>query len=357
MSLYKLPLIAALALPGFAFAADAPTSRESGADLTQQRRDLEQMREQMREMSRKMAQMQAKLGDVGPRTYAFRYLGDPDSGMVGIIFDRDKRGLRVNGVTPGGPAEKAGIKHGDIVTSVDGNTLAGDEDADERLHELKIGQKLKLGVLRDGKKLDFDVTAERREPFNFGFALGDHDGMRPGDDRDADLLPPDFDRNVQKRVDMAMRHAGVAGEHVRNALEHLHFSTPWWGLNLTSLNPDLGSYFGTNKGVLVLSADEEGLKGLKSGDVLQEVAGQKVERPEDALRLMREQPTGSDVKVQVLRQRKPMTLSVKAPEYKGIFIPPPPPPPPAPPAPPVAPVPPVPPAPPAPPLPPDRNQV
>src|SRR4029079_13452642 len=120
MNLYKLPLIAALALPGFASAADAPTPRESAADLTQQRPDLEQMREQMREMSRKMAQMQAKMGDVGPRTYAFRYLGDPDSGMVGIIFDNDKQGLRVKGVTPGGPAEKAGIKHGDVITDVDG---------------------------------------------------------------------------------------------------------------------------------------------------------------------------------------------------------------------------------------------
>jgi len=351
MNLYKLPLIAALALPGFASAADAPTPRESAADLAQQRRDLEQMREQMREMSRKMAQMQAKLGDVGPRTYAYRYLGDPDSGMVGIIFDRDKQGLRVNGVTPGGPAEKAGIKHGDVVTSVDGKSLASDEDADERLHELKIGQKLKLGVLREGKKLDVEVTAERREPFNFGFAFGDHDGMPPGE---GDLLPPDFDHRVREKVDMAMRHAG-------HALDHLHFSTPWWGLNLASLNPDLGSYFGTDKGVLVLSADEEGFKGLKSGDVLQEVAGQKVERPEDALRLMREQPTGSDVNVEVLRQHKSVTLSVKAPEYKGIFVPPPPPPaPPAPPAPPVPPMPhvaPAPPAPPAPPPPPDRNQV
>jgi hypothetical protein len=106
--------------------------------------------------------------------------------------------------------------------------------------------------------------------------------------------------------------------------------------------------------VLVISADEDGFKGLKSGDVLQEVAGQKVERPEDALRLMREPPSGSEVKVQVLRQHKPLTLSLKAPEYKGIFVPPPPAPPapptpPAPPAPAVAPVPPAPPAPPVPP--------
>ena len=351
MQLYKYPLFAALVLPGIGSAADATPPREPSGDLAQERRDLAQMREEMREMSRKMAQLQAKMGEVGPRTYAYRYLGDPDSGMVGIVYDSEKQGLRVKGVTPGGPAEKAGIKHDDVITAVDGKPLAGDEDADERLHDLKIGQKLKLTVLRDGKKSDIDVTAERREPFNFGFAFGDDGDVMFGPGH-RPVLPADFDRKIRDRVDMAMRHADDAGEHARHALEHLHFSMPWWGLNLTSLNADLGSYFGTDKGVLVLSADEEGMKGLKSGDVLQEVAGQRVERPEDALRLMREQPTGSDVKVQVLRQHKALTLSVKAPEYKGIFIPPPPAPP-APPAPPVAPVPPVPPV--APPPPPGRE--
>ena len=170
------------------------------------------------------------------------------------------------------------------------------------------------------------------------------------------VLSPDFGSKITQQVERVMRHSDVArraGEHVREAMEHINLRTPWWGLNLASLNPDLGGYFGTDKGVLVLSADEEAFKGLKSGDVLQEVAGRKVERPEDALRAMREQPTGSDVKVQVLRQHKPLTLSVKAPEYKGIFVPPPPPPaPPAPPAPPTPRAMPAPPAPPAPPTPP-----
>ena len=123
-----------------------------------------------------------------------------------------------------------------------------------------------------------------------------------------------------------------------------------------SLNADLGNYFGTDKGVLVLSTDDT-LKALKPGDVVQQVAGQSVERPEDALRLLRDQPTGSEVKIQVLRQHKPVTLSMKAPEWKGIFVPRPPtaplpPAPPAPPTPPSARVPPPPPAPPAPPAPP-----
>ncbi len=247
-------------------------------------------------------------------------------------------------------------------------------EAIDRLHDLKLGQSVKLPVQRDGGKTahNLGVKVERREPFNFAYAFDDSDAMNMsqlgGTHRGKhDLLPPDFDKHVNEQVRQALRQAQVAErvgerageravEQARHALDHLSFSTPWWGLNLVSINPDLGGYFGADKGVLVLSTDNDSFKGLKSGDVLLDVAGQKVERPEDALRLLREQPAGSDVKVQVLRQRKALTLSMKAPEFKSIFVPPPPPPaPPAPPLPPARPAraaPPAPPAPPSPPTPP-----
>ena len=347
-------------------AAAAPTA----ADTEQARKELEQMREQMRGMSKKMAELSARLGDVGPRAYAYRYFGDSDRGMIGVVFNDDEqagaKGLRVDAVTPGGPADKAGIRHGDVITSVDGKPVsAGDADKMSRpLGELKVDQTVKLGVLRDGKAMDVAVKAERREPFNMAFALNDgdmHEFEKLGEFEAMGHLPPDFDKHVHERVEQAMQHAHVAeraGEAARHAMEHLSFSSPWWGLNLASLNADLGSYFGADHGVLVLSADDAALKTLKSGDVLLDIDGKKVDRPEDALRLLRERPAGSDLKVQVLRQHKTQTLSMKAPEYKGMFIPPPPRPPvaPTPPTPPTAPAPPTPPtpraAPPAPPAPP-----
>lgn len=305
-------------------------------------RQLDEMRGQMRELSRKMADLSIRLGDVGPRTYAFRYLGDPDRGMIGVVLSPGKNGLRVDAVTPGGPADKAGVRDGDVLTAIDGKKLVG-EDAGDALHDLKIGQGMKLTILHDGKSREVALKAERREPFVFSDAFGK-----------GGLLPPDFDHQIQVKVRDAMHHAN-------DGMRQLRLMTPWWGLNLAALNPDLGGYFGTDKGVLVLSADADAFKALKSGDVLQDVSGHAVTRPEDALRLLHDAPAGSEVKVQVLRQRKPVTLSLKAPEFKGIFVPPPPPAPPAPPAMPappappapgVAPTPPVPPPPPAPPVPP-----
>jgi len=314
----------------------------------------------MREMSRKMADLSAKLGDVGPRAYAYRYIGNPDRGMIGVVFSdadfKSTHGLRIDAVTPGGPADKAGLRHGDVITSVDGKavTEANRTNTPEPLKDLKVGQSLKLGIVRDGKSSELTVKAERREPFNFNFAFNDAELADLGDLGNlgdmGNMLPPDFEQRIHDKVEHAMERAHVAekaNEKARRALGHFNFSTPWWGLNLASLNADLGSYFGTDHGVLVLSTDSDSLKQLKSGDVLLDVDGRKVERPEDALRLLRERPAGSDLKVQVLRQRKPLTLSMKTPEFKDMFVPAPPPP--APPAPPAAPAPPVAPAPPAPP--------
>ena len=351
--------------------AAVPGTAPSAADTEQARKDLEQMRAQMREMSKKMAELSARLGDVGPRAYAYRYFGDSDRGMIGVVFNDDEqagaKGLRVNAVTPGGPADKAGVRHGDVITSVDGKPIpAGDAGrVSLPLGELKVDQTIKLGVLRDGKALDIAVKAERREPYNMAYALGDGDTHYLEQLGAMEHLPPDFDKRIHERVELAMQRAKVAehaGESARHAMEHVNFISPWWGLNLAGINADLGSYFGADHGVLILSADDDAFKALKSGDVLLDIDGKKVDRPEDALRLLRERPAGSDLKVQVLRQHKTQTLSMKAPDYKGMFIPPPPRPPvaPTPPAPPTAPIPPSPPtpsvarpaAPPAPPPPP-----
>jgi len=332
-------------------------------DAEAARRDLEQMRQQMRDLSKRMSELSMKLGDVGPRAYAYRYLGNPDSGMIGVVLADDENRTRVNAVTPGGPADKAGLHADDVIVGVHGEGIdAKEKDAARRaLRGLKAGQKLTLTVHRGDKTFDVAITAERREPFNFGSSFGSDLGSLGKLDKIEQLrildengaLAPGFDKRVREQVERATREAERAveraqltseqsvriaqnaSESARIALRKVNLSMPWWGLNLANLNPDLGAYFGTDHGVLVLSADADASKSLKSGDVLLAIGGRKVERPEDALRLLREQ-AGNEVKVEVLRQRKAQTLSMRAPEFKAMFVP----------VPPVAPVAPTPPTPP-----------
>ena len=78
------------------------------------------------------------------------------------------------------------------------------------------------------------------------------------------MLPQDFDKRITDQTERAMSKV-YAKAGAMKSLGNLRVFAPWWGLNLTSLNPDLGSYFGSDKGVLVLSAEDDDFKQLKAG--------------------------------------------------------------------------------------------
>jgi hypothetical protein len=130
------------------------------------------------------------------------------------------------------------------------------------------------------------------------------------------------------------------GEHCK--IPVLAEALRWNGLNLASVDPALGRYFGTDRGVLVLSTGPE-LASLQPGDVVRSVAGKPVASPREVMDALRGRETGSKVAVEYLRDRKPATAQLTVPEPMRFPIPPAPP---APPAPPTA----APPAPPTPPL-------
>src|SRR5216117_4400227 len=70
-----------------------------------------------------------------PRVRAF--MMSDHRGRIGVVVktdaspETDKVGAKIEGVTPGGPADKAGLKVGDIITKFNGTSLAGAEAEDE----------------------------------------------------------------------------------------------------------------------------------------------------------------------------------------------------------------------------------
>jgi S1-C subfamily serine protease len=64
----------------------------------------------------------------------------------------------VPAVFPNSPAEKAGLKAGDIVTAIDGNTVTADKDLSQAMLEHSPGDTVVLTILRDGQTMTVDVT-------------------------------------------------------------------------------------------------------------------------------------------------------------------------------------------------------
>jgi serine protease Do/serine protease DegQ len=63
----------------------------------------------------------------------------------------DTTGALVAGVAPGSSAEKAGIKTGDIITSLNGTPMKGSGELRNAIGMLRVGDKVEIGYLRDGK--------------------------------------------------------------------------------------------------------------------------------------------------------------------------------------------------------------
>jgi aminopeptidase YwaD len=73
---------------------------------------------------------------------------------LGIMPDfagTEKKGLRVDGVTKDGPADKGGLLKGDIIISINGMTVGNIYEYMSRLSKLKHGQTISVEVIRDGK--------------------------------------------------------------------------------------------------------------------------------------------------------------------------------------------------------------
>jgi serine protease Do len=84
------------------------------------------------------------------------------SGAVNRVYGF-KNGVLVQEVQPGGPAERAGLKPGDIITTIDGRAIKDGDDLVNEIASRKPGSSIRLGFLRDGKPTDATVTVGDRD--------------------------------------------------------------------------------------------------------------------------------------------------------------------------------------------------
>jgi len=301
--LMLVSLLAMSAAAGAQTPAAAPSSADQAkveADEAKTRARLDEARARLDKAAQEVAELSAQLGRDAMGNERIRTIMINDAGgrraVLGVQIDNasDKAGARVMRVSPGGAAEEAGLRDGDVIVSLDGKSFAGNTNAGkalvEQMRTVKPDQKVKVRVLRDGKNKDFVVTAR----------------------------PMMHDRHMfTMRTPEIGAHAGAFGTAAPMPMIRQFrtaFPGGFGGMELASLTPKLGAYFGANEGVLVVQAPKDAGFKLEDGDVIQSIDGRKPDDGVHAMRILRSYRSGEKVNLNVLRQRKPMTLAVTMPE-------------------------------------------
>jgi membrane-associated protease RseP (regulator of RpoE activity) len=262
---------------------------KSAAEEAKARQELAEARQRLDQAAREVAELSGKLGEHARRDIRI-IEGGPRRAVLGIQVDANSGndGARVLSVSPGGPAAEAGLLDKDIIIAVDGVPLPGgdpDRALIAKMRTVKPDQKVKVVVLRNGKKQDYVVVARAQ-------------------------------MHAERRMNVhvpEMGHTGVAGGPVIHQFRGF-FPGEFEGLELATITPKLGAYFGVNEGVLVVQAPKDGAFKLEDGDVLQSIDGRKPDNGPHALRILRSYGSGEKLNLNVLRQRKPVTVAVTMPD-------------------------------------------
>jgi serine protease Do len=198
-------------------------------------------------------------------------------GSIGITFDAVQNpaiarvygtgsGVTVSSVVPGSPADQAGLKTGDTITSVDGKPVSKGNDLVSDIASRKPGSKVKLAFIRNGKTQDATVTiADRAKLF----------AARLGDDQDND------DESTPKQSK--------------------------FGVTVRKVTPEMAERLDMpqGRGVIVQDVKPNSFAedvNLGRGDIILEINKQPVNSEEDLARIESSLKSGQDV-VFLVRQR------------------------------------------------------
>lgn len=236
------------------------------------------------------------------------YTFSDNRGRIGVVVDTkadasgDKVGARIEGITPGGPAEDAGLKAGDVITRFNGTALAGVKPEDEEqsgpgMKLIELARKLEPG---DTVQVEYRRGNATQKATIVAEDLGDHTwtGTMEGPGM------PEMRGQLERLRDMLPKEPGSF---------EWTFGSPWGGIELVKLNPDLGDYFGTREGVLVVRAPEDSSLAVKGGDVILTIGGRKPSSPEQAMRILGTYDEGESVTLDVLRKQKHVSVTWTVP--------------------------------------------
>jgi S1-C subfamily serine protease len=265
-----------IALPASAQEDDASVAKR----LADAQRRLEDAAREVAELSGEAA------GGVGMRRFDYS-VGNPRRAMLGVNLggaEPNGGGVRVDGVSPGGPAAEAGVRVGDVIVAIQARPVATGRELVRAMEAIEPGEKVPLRLQRDGRPVEVWVEARG---FDHPLFIGTNAGT--------------WSRGLPAPVVMPFEH----GEH--------WLLDGWGEAELVTLTPGLGRYFGADKGVLVARAPGDTVPGLQDGDVIVSIGGREPQSGSHAMRILRSYQPGEKVELRILRDRKALAVSVEIP--------------------------------------------
>ena len=320
-------LMAVLAFPAAAKAEEKDHDRERAERLQRlvelrERRELEQQlrdaRRAFEAAARQVEQIQSKLVEekiAQPNDIHQRFRMNFSFGnraRIGVVVDtaaassQKGSGAEIIAITPGSSAEEAGLRPGDVVISMNGSELAppgatgvGRSSAAaelvSRAGSLEPGDKVTLRYRRGSETREATLEARGTAgpavwvtPGSGSFAVGSQFWPYA-------LLEPDEPDEESLRK--------------------------WLDFELVALNPDLGKYFGSASGVLVVKTPENPPLEVRAGDVIIRIGDIELATPLEAVRSLRSLEPGQQIDVSVLRDRKVVTVKAVVPQVRRVLLP------------------------------------
>lgn len=177
------------------------------------------------------------------------------------------KGVLVSDVTPGGPADKAGIKRGDIITDFNGNKVDQVTELTSMVAQIAPGSDVDVKVLRSGEQSDFKVTL----------------GTLP------DTVP------------------GSSEEEVKEEL----------GITVNEITPQIASRFnlGEGEGVVITNVEQGSVaseSGLRPGDVILEIGKKTIKNLDDYRSALEEVKKGGAALFLIKRGENTIYIGLKA---------------------------------------------
>ena len=230
--------------------------------------------------------------------------------VLGVSIAAEETGVPVEGVeilavSPGGPADEAGLRAGDVMTSVNGETLTGDSvnEANSKLLDflagVEEGDELDIEYLRSGRTESVAVVP-REMPSVFTFR---NDG-RTRTFRLPPSAPVAPGAPQPPRAEHFSRYIFMTDDGIGD-------------MEMVSLTEGLGRYFGTDEGLLVVRAPKNAdTYKLQDGDVILNIDGREPRSVSHALRILGSYQSGETLSIRIMRDKRARTLDIEIPDER-----------------------------------------